>query len=61
MQDINLTIRIERSLKASAERVAKAKDEKLSQVVRRALREYVRQNAQGELLPAKPKRAARAK
>jgi antitoxin component of RelBE/YafQ-DinJ toxin-antitoxin module len=57
----SLTIRIDAPLKVAAEKAAAANDETLSQVIRRALREYVSQNAQGELLPAKPTRAARAK
>ena len=55
MQD-TLTIRIERSLKVAADKAAAARDETLSQVVRRALRQYVSENAQGELLPRSRRR-----
>jgi predicted transcriptional regulator len=51
MSDSTLTIRIEASLKQKAEQQAEARDETLSQVVRRALRDYVREHAQGELIP----------
>lgn len=54
-----LTIRIEVSLKRAVEKIAASRDETLSQVIRRALREYASEKSQGELLP--PKRAARAK
>ena len=50
----NIIFRCDPSLKAQAERVAKARDETVSQVLRRALREYVQANAQLEL--PRPKR-----
>jgi predicted transcriptional regulator len=42
MQD-TLTIRIDSDLKQAAERMAATHDETLSQVIRRALRDYVRE------------------
>ncbi len=54
----NIIFRCDPSLKAQAERVAKARDETVSQVLRRTLREYVRANAQFEM-PKVKKRAAR--
>jgi predicted transcriptional regulator len=51
----NIIFRCDPSLKAQADRVAKARDETVSQVLRRALREYVKENAE---LP-KPKRGAK--
>jgi len=53
----SVIFRCEPSLKQQAERVAAARDETLSQVLRRALRDYVKGNAQLEL--PKPKAAAR--
>ena len=41
----NIIFRCEPSLKAEAERVAAVRDETISQVLRRALREYVKENA----------------
>jgi predicted transcriptional regulator len=57
----NIIFRCEPSLKQQAERIAAARDERLSQVLRRALREYVRDNAQVELPRPAParRRAAR--
>ena len=52
----NIIFRVDPSLKAQAERVAKARDETVSQVLRRALREYVQANAQ---LGPRPKRGAK--
>jgi predicted transcriptional regulator len=45
-----LTIRIEADLKKAAEKVAQERDETLSQVIRKCLRDYVSKNAQGDLL-----------
>ncbi len=45
----NIIFRCDPSLKQQAERVAAARDETLSQVLRRALRDYVQANAQLEL------------
>jgi predicted transcriptional regulator len=42
----NIIFRVEPSLKQRAERIAAARDERLSQVLRRALREYVLAHAQ---------------
>jgi len=44
-----VVVRVEPSLKQQAERIAAVRDETLSQVLRRALREYVREHAQLEL------------
>lgn len=48
-----VVVRLDPSLKQQAERIAAIRDETLSQVLRRALREYVKQHAQLEL-PIKP-------
>jgi len=45
MQD-TLTIRIDAALKEAAEKIAAEHDETLSQVLRRALRDYVSQRAE---------------
>ena len=42
----NIIFRCDPSLKAQAERAAKARDETVSQVLRRELREYVAANTQ---------------
>jgi predicted transcriptional regulator len=47
--ETQIAVRVETSLKKQAERIAASRDETLSQVVRRALREYVREHAQAEL------------
>jgi predicted transcriptional regulator len=47
-----ITLRAEASLKQQAERIATLRDETLSQVVRQALREYVRPHTQLELSTA---------
>jgi hypothetical protein len=44
-----LTIRIDASLKQAAERVAAENDDTLSQVIRRALREYVSSHSRTEI------------
>jgi predicted transcriptional regulator len=52
-----ITVECEPSLKQRCEQIAKIRDETLSQVVRKALRDYVEQNAQMELpRPRKVKR-----
>lgn len=53
---LSVIFRCEPSLKQQAERIAKVRDETLSQVLRRALRAYVREHAQIEL--PKPERRA---
>jgi predicted transcriptional regulator len=45
----SVIFRCDPSLKQQAERIVAARDDTLSQVLRRALREYVRVNAQLEL------------
>lgn len=50
--------RCEPSLKQQAERIAAVRDERLSQMLRRALREYVKVNAQLERPRPKPARRA---
>jgi hypothetical protein len=53
----NITFRCEPSVKQQAERIAAACDETLLQVLRRALREYGRANAQFDLpRPARRRR-----
>lgn len=52
-KDSSLTIRIPSDLKRSAEIVAELRDESLSQVIRRMLREYVKANQQGDLFTGK--------
>jgi predicted transcriptional regulator len=52
----SVIFRCEPSLKQQAERIAKAHDETMSQVLRRALREYVQANAQRQLPRSKPMR-----
>lgn len=49
-QETTITFRIESDLKAALEKVCKATDQSISQVLRAAARDYVRKNAQGELL-----------
>jgi predicted transcriptional regulator len=49
MQD-TLTIRVDAALKEAAERIAAEHDETLSQVLRRALRDYVTQRGQSDRL-----------
>lgn len=53
--ETRVIVRVERSLKQRCEQIAASKDETLSQVLRRALREYAQANAQLEL-PKKGKR-----
>jgi predicted transcriptional regulator len=48
-EEPRVVVRVEPSLKQQAERIAARRDETLSQVLRRALREYVREHAQLEL------------
>jgi predicted transcriptional regulator len=60
MSDTTLTIRIEASLKQAAEQSAAARDETLSQVVRRALRAYVHEHAKAELIPTRKAAAKKA-
>jgi len=57
----SVIFRCEPSFKQQAQRIAAVRDETLSQVLRRALREYVRVNAQLELPRPNPaaRRAAR--
>jgi hypothetical protein len=56
----SVIFRSEPSLKQQAERIAAARDERLSQMLRRALREYVKVNAQLELpRPTALRRVAR--
>jgi hypothetical protein len=47
--DTVIMVKVELSLKNAAAAAAAVKDETLSQVVRRALRDYVRDNAQNNL------------
>jgi antitoxin component of RelBE/YafQ-DinJ toxin-antitoxin module len=49
MDETTLTIRIEKDLKEAAAAVAKQRDESLSQVLRKFLRDYVQKGAQGSL------------
>ena len=56
MTETNLTVRIEAELKEAAIRAAKANDESVSQVVRRALRAYVQEHAQTDLFEKPRKR-----
>ncbi len=51
-----LTVEVEPSLKERCAQIAVRRDESLSQVVRRALREYAEANAQMELTDKKPAR-----
>ena len=53
--ETRVIVRVERSLKQVCERIAASKDETISQVLRRALRDYAATNAQLEL-PKKGKR-----
>jgi hypothetical protein len=50
---VRIIFQAERSLKQQCERIAASHDETLSQVLRRALREYVRANAQMQLADSK--------
>ena len=56
-----VVVRVEPSLKQQAERIAANRDETLSQVLRRALREYVREHSQLELPVDDPPARARRK
>jgi hypothetical protein len=47
--ETKIVLRVEPSLKQQAERIAAVRDETLSQVLRRALREYVQAHAQLDL------------
>jgi predicted transcriptional regulator len=49
MNTATIVIRVEPSLKQQCERIATSRDESLSQVLRRALRDYVREHGQLEL------------
>ena len=49
MTDAKVVVRVEASLKQVCERIAAGKDETLSQVLRRALRDYAANNQQMEL------------
>jgi predicted transcriptional regulator len=44
MPDAKIVVRVEPSLKRVCERIAESKDETLSQVLRRALRQYAEAN-----------------
>ena len=48
-----LTVELEPSLKEMCAKIAARNDETLSQVVRRALRQYAAANAQDDLVPTK--------
>lgn len=54
--ETKVVVRIEPSLKQVCERIAASKDETLSQVLRRALREYAEANAQQPLPLGHPER-----
>ncbi len=56
-----LTVELDPSLKELCAKIATRRDESLSQVVRRALREYAESNAQMQLLEPKRPRKRRAK
>lgn len=49
MQTISVIFRCDPALKQQAERIAAVRDETLSQVLRRALRDYARANTQLEM------------
>ena len=49
MNTATIVIRVEPSLKQQCERIAASRDETLSQVLRRALRDYAREHGQLEL------------
>lgn len=51
--ETTLTIRLPADLKKAAEAAAARNDDTLSRVIRQALKDYVSQNAQGDLLTAK--------
>lgn len=50
---VRIIFQAERSLKQQCERIAASHDETLSQVLRRALRQYVQANAQMKLADSK--------
>lgn len=56
--ETKIVVRVEASLKQVCERIAQSRDETLSQVLRRALRDYAAQHAQLEL-PTKKMPASR--
>lgn len=57
--ETTLTIRLSIPLKKRAEEAARRNDETLSRVIRNALREYVANNAQSELVLEKKKRGGK--
>ena len=51
LDTVPLTVRVHPSVRQAAAAAAAANDETISQVLRRALRDYIAQHAQGELRP----------
>lgn len=50
MADSTLTLRLPADLKAAFEMACKQNDQNSSQVIRAMMREYIKKNAQGDLL-----------
>ncbi len=51
---VTAVFRVEKSLKQATEQIAKVRDETLSQVLRRAMRDYVTAHGQLEMPKKKP-------